>query len=72
MLAIKYNTLSRSHAIIVLPQATLYSGPGTTYTQLGQLPEGQELVTIKESNGFYKIKHNGFIGWIPASAIACI
>jgi len=69
MLAIKYNSQFREFAIITSPQATLLSGPGSTFTQLQRLPEAQEAVIIGSSGDYYKIRVNGRIGWLTKTSI---
>jgi hypothetical protein len=69
MLAIKYNSQFREFAIITSQQATLLSGPGSTFTQLQRLPEAQEAVIIGSSGDYYKIRVNGRIGWLTKTSI---
>ena len=43
----------------------LRTGPGTSYSVLHVVPSGAK-VTVEQaapSNGFYKVKHNGTVGW---------
>lgn len=69
MLAIKYNNEFREFAIITSQQATLLSGPGSTFTQLQRLPEAQEAVILSSSGEYYKIRVNGRIGWLTKTSI---
>lgn len=40
------------------------SGPGTTFSRVGQVKRGQEFVVLEEKNGWYKIKLvSGTTGW---------
>ncbi len=69
MLAIKYSSLQREKLVVIKVPAPLSSGPGSNFTVLMQLPEGQEADILKESGDFYKIRVNGIIGWIDRRVI---
>ncbi|WP_297519056.1 SH3 domain-containing protein [uncultured Clostridium sp.] len=40
------------------------SGNSTNYSELGKIPTGTSVEVIGKSNGWYKVKYNGEIGWI--------
>jgi tetratricopeptide (TPR) repeat protein len=72
MLALKYNYTLKEFGVIVEKTASFMSGPGKTYTQIMLLPEAKECVILKESDGYYKVKTNGSVGWVQKSAIGVI
>ncbi|MEH7451577.1 C40 family peptidase [Gottfriedia acidiceleris] len=45
------------------------SGAGTSYQILGSVNKNQKLDVISLSNGWYKVKYNGVIGYIGASYV---
>lgn len=55
--------LSR-YGVVVVPKATLWSGPSKNFQQLGFVPLAKEAIINKKSGDFYKIKFNGQVGWI--------
>jgi len=72
MLALKYNYTLKMFGVVVEKTAPFMSGPGKTYTQIMLLPEAKECVILKESDGYYKVKTNGSVGWVQKSAIGVI
>lgn len=42
------------------------SGPGTSYSQIGQAPVGNKYTYLDEQGGWYKIDFNGKEGWVSA------
>ncbi len=69
LLAVRYNFEYREHGIVVTKQADLTSGPGKTYEVFSSLPETTQVLIKGSSDGFYKVKANGTIGWINKTAI---
>lgn len=59
-------------AIVIERQVTVYSGPSTTYQQVGVLTEGQEILIDKQLQDFLKIRTKGQFGWIARSAVGVI
>jgi len=53
----------RNFGVVVSKKATLLSGPGNNFQELGILPEASEVIIQKTSDGFLKIKVNKQIGW---------
>jgi uncharacterized protein YraI len=43
----------------------LRTGPSTSYSVLHVVPDGSKVTLVESSpkNGFYKVKHNGTVGW---------
>ncbi len=72
MLALKYNYTLKMSGVIVEKTVPFMSGPGKTYTQIMLLPEAKECVILKESDGYYKVKTNGSVGWIQKSAVGVV
>jgi len=70
-LAIKYNLNHNTYGIIVTDQAQLLSGPGDSFSLLGQLPEASEVAILKQSGAFYKIRHAGKFGWVDKKQVEC-
>jgi len=63
ILVIRYSLDYRNFGVVVSKRATLLSGPGNNFQELGILPEASEVVIQKTSDGFLKIKVNKQIGW---------
>jgi tetratricopeptide (TPR) repeat protein len=72
MLVSKYNFEYKQFGIVTDASAKLLSGPGDNYQVLSFVTEAKEVVIQKASNGFYKIKINGQIGWISQTAVEVI
>lgn len=68
-LAIKYNLQSFRHLVVIKPGAKLFSGPGDNFATLGHLSEAQELVMLKQTGTFYKVKVNSVIGWVDKNFV---
>jgi uncharacterized protein YraI len=51
--------------LISTADVNLRTGPSTSYKILHVVPNGSKVTVVSStpSNGFYKIKHNGVIGW---------
>ena len=62
-LVIKYTLEKKSYGIVVSQNATLLSGPGKNFQELGTLLQASEVSIQKSSDGFYKIKFNKLFGW---------
>lgn len=69
LLAIRYNFEYREHGIVVTKQTDLMSGPGKSYQVLNTLPETTQVLIKGSSDGFYKVKTKGIIGWINKTAL---
>lgn len=41
----------------------LRKGPSTNYAKILTIPKGSKLTCLNESNGFVKVKYNGYVGW---------
>lgn len=72
MLVSKYNFECKQFGIVVAGNAKLLSGPGESYQVLSFVSEAKEVIIQKASNGFYKIKINGQIGWISQAFVEVI
>lgn len=72
MLVSKYNFEYKQFGIVTTASARLLSGPGDNYQVLSFVTEAKEVVIQKSSNGFYKIKINGQIGWISQKVVEVI
>ncbi len=72
MLVSKYNFEYKQFGIVITDNAKLLSGPGDNYQVLSFVSEAKEVIIQKTSNGFYKIKINGQIGWISQKAVEVI
>jgi len=69
ILVSKYAFEIKQHGVVVSTEAKLLSGPGQNYQILSFVPEATEINIEKESDGFYKVKINGQIGWMSQSSI---
>lgn len=69
LLAIRYNYEYREHGVIVAKKTDLLSGPGKNYQNLGTLGETKQVLIKGLSDGYYKVKVNGVIGWVQKEAI---
>jgi len=49
--------------------ATVYLGPATSYTSLGKLNKGDEVVIYASQNNWCKIQHDALRGWIVAQTL---
>ena len=72
MLVSKYNFECKQFGIVITDKAKLLSGPGDNYQILSFVTEAKEVIVQKASNGFYKVKINGQIGWISQKAVEVI
>ena len=45
------------------------SGPGTSYSKIGAIPCGERIEILSETNGWYKIKYNGNVGYVCADYV---
>ena len=72
VLAIKYTYVARKYGVVVAKQSKLLSGPAESFQVLGVLPEAKEVLIKKDSDGFYKIKVNGQIGWASSGEVEAI
>lgn len=64
LLVVRYSVYYKRLGIVVSKKALLMSGPGNNFQQLGNLPEGSEVLIQQESDNFYKIKFYRQIGWV--------
>lgn len=71
LLAVKYSLNNKTYGVIIATQATMFSGPGSSFSALGQLPEASEVVILRQSGDFYKIRHARKLGWITQQDIEC-
>lgn len=69
LLVVKYSLYYRQNGVVITKKATLLSGPGSTFQELGSLAEAAEVLVQKELGDFYKIKFNGQSGWISQKEI---
>lgn len=72
MLVSKYNFECKQFGVVITDKARLLSGPGDNYQILGFVTEAKEVIVQKASNGFYKVKINGQIGWISQTDLEVI
>lgn len=72
LLVSKYSMNFKVHAVVTSQQSILYSGPGTTYHELGTLGQADEVVIQRESDGYYKVKASPLFGWIIKDAVGII
>lgn len=64
MLALKYSLFQTETAIVINKNCPFFSGPGKNFALLGHLPEAQEIVIIKESGDYYKVRIAQYTGWV--------
>ena len=69
VLITKYMYDARTYGVIVAKEASLISGPDSTFPLLGKVLEAQEVIIKKETGNYFKIKIGGFIGWVERKAI---
>lgn len=69
LLAIRYNFDLRQHGIVVTQHAAVYSGPGDNYQKLTTFTETNQVLIKGESDGFYKVKQKGVIGWLDKKTV---
>jgi tetratricopeptide (TPR) repeat protein len=69
LLAIRYSIDSRRYGVVVTKYAELKSGPGKTFQTLMNLPQTEEVIIKKESDGFLKIKVLRNIGWASKESV---
>ena len=46
------------------------SGPGTSYSRIGQLTNGQTVTIVSSSNGWYKIKYGDGVGYVSKDYVS--
>ena len=68
-LIIKYMYDAQIHGVIVTGEASLVSGPDSTFPVLGKAVEAQEVTIKKEAGDYFKIKVGGRIGWVERVAL---
>ena len=69
LLVIRYNFECREHGIVVTKKTELLSGPSKSYQTLETLGETKQVLIKGHSDGFYKVKVNGVIGWVNKMTI---
>jgi uncharacterized protein YraI len=57
---------------VIAPKAVLYSGPSTTYQQIGVLPEGLNVRIERQRQDFYKIRAKGQFGWVEHTTLGVV
>jgi tetratricopeptide (TPR) repeat protein len=63
VLILKYSLSVTRYGVVTSQNASLYSGPSETYTNLGTIPQAYEVVIKKESDDYFKIQTRGKIAW---------
>ncbi|KKQ49748.1 MAG: hypothetical protein US69_C0002G0023 [candidate division TM6 bacterium GW2011_GWF2_38_10] len=69
LLVVRYNFDLRQHGVVVTNSVVLYSGPGDNYQKLTTLTETNQVLIKGESDGFYKVKQKGIIGWLDKKTV---
>ncbi|MEF9991134.1 MAG: SH3 domain-containing protein [Romboutsia sp.] len=64
------DTSVKSTKIVTATSLNFRSGPGTSYSKLGNLSKGTEVGVISESNGWAKISYNGKVGYVSSQYLA--
>lgn len=59
-------------AIVIDNKALVYTGPSTTYQQVGKLIEGCEVLIDRQRQDFYKIRAHDQIGWVERKSLGVI
>lgn len=54
-------------AVITTQSAAVRSGPGLDFQVVGSLPETTEIITEKQSSGFYQVRTGSLVGWISSA-----
>lgn len=69
-LGLKVHGLNQDHAVIVVPEVGVYSGPKDTYMLEFTLHAGTMLTIVEDREGWVRGELSGdFQGWLPAGAV---
>ena len=60
----------KSKKIVTASSLNFRSGPSTSASKIGSIPNGLEVGVISESNGWSKVNYNGKIGYVSSSYLA--
>lgn len=60
----------KSKKIVTASSLNFRSGPSTSASKIGSIPNGAEVGVISESNGWSKVSYNGKIGYVSSSYLA--
>ena len=60
----------KSKKIVTASSLNFRSGPSTSASKIGSIPNGAEVGVISESNGWSKVNYNGKIGYVSSSYLA--
>lgn len=72
LLLFRHIHATRLRGIILEQNTILYSGPSTTYQQIGKLPEGFAVNIERQRQDFYKIRSKGQSGWLAHTTLGII
>lgn len=72
LLVFRHIHATRLRGIVLDKNTILYSGPSTTYQQIGTLPEGFAVNIERQRQDFYKIRSKGQFGWVIHTALGII
>ena len=60
----------KSKKIVTASSLNFRSGPSTSASKIGSIPNGSEVGVISESNGWSKVNYNGKTGYVSSSYLA--
>lgn len=58
------NTNKTVKTVTIKENLNMRSGPSTSYGKVGYIKKNTVVTSTEQSNGWYKIKHNGVSGWV--------
>jgi uncharacterized protein YgiM (DUF1202 family) len=63
------STTVRISHVVRVAQANIRSGPGVGYAAITRVQAGAELLVIGQARGWYKVRHEGKIGFIKINLV---
>ena len=72
LIGIKYVFCSQCSGIVMMNEASLYTGPDNQYHIVGSVAQAEQVRIYQDKDGWYKIGYNNNVGWVAHNAIALV
>lgn len=66
LIAFKYWVQEYHRAVIVVPQAKLFTGPNTEFDTVAEIKEGEPVLVVHKEDTWYKVNYNNAHSWIQS------
>lgn len=66
LLIVKYWVQEYKRAIIIAPQAKLFTGPNVDFDAVAEMKEGDSVGVVQKEDTWYKVNYNNAHGWIQS------